>query len=57
MAIAEQFLKILACPVCLKPLTELPADAGLKCLQCGRVYPFRDDIPVMLPEEATIAPE
>lgn len=57
MFISVEFLKILACPVCLKPLTELPAHAGLKCLQCRRVYPFRDDIPVMLPEEATIAPE
>jgi uncharacterized protein YbaR (Trm112 family) len=27
---------------------------GLKCSQCRRVYPIRDDIPVMLIEEATI---
>jgi uncharacterized protein len=57
MPISEEFLKILVCPVCLKPLLQLPADAGLKCQQCRRVYPLRDNIPVMLPEEATIAPE
>ena len=57
MPISEEFLKILVCPVCLKPLIQLPADAGLKCQQCRRVYPLRDNIPVMLPEEATIAPE
>jgi uncharacterized protein YbaR (Trm112 family) len=57
MPISEEFLKILVCPICLKPLIQLPADAGLKCQQCRRVYPLRDNIPVMLPEEATIAPE
>jgi uncharacterized protein YbaR (Trm112 family) len=37
---------------------ELLSDgSGLKCRTCRRVYPVRDDIPVMLPEEATIAEE
>ncbi|MEN6609112.1 MAG: Trm112 family protein, partial [Bryobacteraceae bacterium] len=27
---------------------------GLKCTQCKRVYPIRDDIPVMLVDEARI---
>ena len=27
---------------------------GLKCNQCHRVYPIKDDIPVMLIDEATI---
>ena len=30
--------------------------AGLRCGQCRRVYPVRDDIPIMLPEEATVEP-
>jgi len=34
-----------------------PDRAGLKCATCRRVYPIKDDIPVMLPDEATIAPE
>ena len=34
-------------PVC-KVKVELKADgSGLKCIQCKRVYPIRDDIPVM----------
>jgi uncharacterized protein len=37
---------------------ELLADeSGLKCVSCRRVYPIRDEIPVMLPEEAAIAEE
>jgi uncharacterized protein YbaR (Trm112 family) len=37
---------------------ELLSDGtGLKCVSCRRVYPVRDDIPVMLPEEARIAEE
>jgi uncharacterized protein YbaR (Trm112 family) len=34
-----------------------PDQSGLKCQTCRRVYPIRDDIPVMLPEEATVAAE
>jgi uncharacterized protein YbaR (Trm112 family) len=34
---------------------ELKQDgSGLKCLECKRVYPIRDDIPVMLVDEAKI---
>jgi uncharacterized protein YbaR (Trm112 family) len=34
---------------------KLTADnSGLKCETCHRVYPVRDEIPVMLPEEAKI---
>ena len=31
-----------------------PDESGLKCTQCKRVYPIRDDIPVMLIDEAKI---
>jgi uncharacterized protein YbaR (Trm112 family) len=27
---------------------------GLRCNDCKRVYPVRDDIPIMLPEEASV---
>ena len=57
MAISQDLLEILACPAC-KSKVELSADAaGLKCVKCKRVYPIRDDIPVMLIDEATIEDE
>jgi uncharacterized protein len=57
MPIPDEVLAILVCPICKKPVQYLSDHSGLKCLSCKRVYPVRDDIPVMLPEEATIAPE
>jgi LSD1 subclass zinc finger protein len=57
MAIPKYALDILVCPVC-KTRVELLSDAsGLKCASCRRIYPVRDEIPVMLPEEAKIAEE
>ena len=54
MAISQDLLEILACPAC-KAKVELNSDgSGLKCVECRRVYPIRDDIPVMLIDEATI---
>lgn len=54
MAISQELLEILACPAC-KAKVELQTDGtGLKCVQCHRLYPIRDDIPVMLVDEATI---
>lgn len=57
MPISQELLAILVCPVCKTPVKLTPDNSGLKCRACRRVYPVRDDIPVMLPEEATIAPE
>src|SRR5712664_3057143 len=57
VAISQELLQILVCPVCKTPVKPTPDHAGLKCQTCLRVYPIRDDIPVMLPEEATVAPE
>jgi uncharacterized protein YbaR (Trm112 family) len=54
MAISEEFLEILACPVCIEKVELTPDGAGLKCVKCHRVYPVRDGIPVMLIEEAKI---
>jgi uncharacterized protein YbaR (Trm112 family) len=55
MPIPKELLDILVCPVCKAPVKLLPDGSGLKCGSCCRVYPVRDDIPVMLPEEAKIA--
>ncbi|HXM99931.1 MAG TPA: Trm112 family protein [Candidatus Dormibacteraeota bacterium] len=57
MEIPKRLLDILVCPVCKTTVTLLPADVGFKCQTCKRVYRVRDEIPNMLPEEATIAPD
>ena len=48
--IDARLLEILACPACKTPV-RLEADR-LACERCGRRYPIRDGIPVMLIEEA-----
>jgi uncharacterized protein YbaR (Trm112 family) len=57
MAIPKELLDILVCPACKAPVKLTPDNSGLKCQACRRVYPVRDEIPVMLIEEATFAPE
>jgi uncharacterized protein len=52
MAVHPDLLKLLVCPVCKAPLALVDRDTGLKCDTCHRVYPIRDDIPVMLVSEA-----
>jgi uncharacterized protein len=54
MAISQQLLEILVCPICKTPVKLSADNTGLKCGTCHRVYPVRDDIPVMLVEEAKI---
>ncbi len=57
MAISQDLLEMLVCPVCKVPVKLLDDQSGLKCPSCRRVYPVRDDIPIMLVEEATIGKE
>ncbi|HUK46586.1 MAG TPA: Trm112 family protein [Terriglobales bacterium] len=52
--IPQDLLDILVCPVCKKPLMVAPNHESLKCGECRRVYPVRDDIPILLVDEATI---
>ena len=54
MAVNPELLKILVCPLCKAPVNLTENGQGLKCSQCRRVYPIRDDIPVMLISEAKI---
>jgi uncharacterized protein len=54
MALSKDLLEILVCPLCKATLELKPDESGLKCTQCKRVYPVRDDIPVMLIDEARI---
>ncbi len=57
MAISEQLLEILVCPACRAKVELKPDGSGLKCIECKRVFPVRDDIPVMLVDEAKIEDE
>jgi uncharacterized protein len=54
MPISKDLLDILVCPLCKATVELKPDQSGLKCVQCKRVYPIRDDIPVMLIDEAKI---
>lgn len=57
MPLSQDLLEILACPAC-KAKVELKQDgSALKCVECKRVYPIRDDIPVMLIDEAVVEDE
>jgi uncharacterized protein YbaR (Trm112 family) len=47
-------LRILVCPLCKTPVEGTPDESGLRCIACKRVYPVRDNIPVMLVDEAKI---
>ena len=50
--IPQDLLEILVCPVCKKPLAVKVNGESLKCGECHRVYPVRDDIPILLVDEA-----
>ena len=54
MAFSPELLEILRCPFCKNKVELKPDESGLKCVSCKRVYPIRDEIPVMLVDEATV---
>jgi len=54
--IAKELLEILVCPVCITSLEYRTNPESLKCTQCHRVYAVKDNIPIMLVDEATIEP-
>jgi uncharacterized protein YbaR (Trm112 family) len=52
--IAKDLLEILVCPACKQALEYRENPESLKCKQCHRVYAVKDDIPIMLVDEAKI---
>src|SRR5271154_218834 len=52
MALSQELLDILACPKCKGDLHLNDKQDGLVCSACRLEYPVRDDIPIMLIEEA-----
>jgi uncharacterized protein len=54
--ISQDLLDLVVCPACRQPLEVKVDPEALKCTACRRVYPVRDNIPVLLIDEATIDP-
>lgn len=49
--ISKDLLEILACPQC-KGALQLQGEEGLLCEKCSLLYAIRDDIPIMLIDQA-----
>ncbi len=48
--IDKDLLEILACPACKGDVVQ--RDAKIVCVQCGRKYPIKDGVPIMLVDES-----
>ncbi|MBN1958123.1 MAG: Trm112 family protein [Desulfuromonadales bacterium] len=52
MSIRAELLDILACPKCKQAVVLNEGDNSLRCEHCRLTFPIRDDIPIMLIDEA-----
>jgi hypothetical protein len=52
MAISKDLLDILACPKCKGDVHLNKSEDGLVCDSCKLLYQIKDDIPIMLIDEA-----
>ncbi len=52
MPVDKELLDILACPKCKGDLKVAEKEGGLVCAECRLLYEIRDDIPIMLIDEA-----
>ena len=53
MAVDKELLDILACPKCKGDIHLNDKKDGLICETCRLMYPIKDNIPVMLIDEAS----
>lgn len=53
MSLSAQLLSFLVCPRCKGSLDYREAESALECARCRLRFPVRDDIPIMLLDEAT----
>jgi uncharacterized protein YbaR (Trm112 family) len=53
MSVSPQLLASLVCPKCKGELEYREREQSLVCSACALRYPVRDDIPIMLIDEAT----
>ena len=51
MPVDDKLLEILVCPACRGDLSRV--EDALQCTDCGRIYPIRDGIPVLIVDEAS----
>jgi hypothetical protein len=52
MSLSKELLEILVCPKCKEQVSLTEKEDGLVCRACKLIYPIKDDIPVMLVDEA-----
>jgi len=52
MEFDQKLLEILACPQCKGDLQFIEDQPGLACPQCSLLFPIRDEVPIMLVDEA-----
>lgn len=52
-----KLLEILVCPLCKGPLVYRKAEQELICKPCRLAYPVKENIPVMLEEDARRLPD
>jgi uncharacterized protein YbaR (Trm112 family) len=53
VSLSPDLLALLVCPRCKGEIEYQEAEQRLVCHHCRLAYPVRDDIPVMLVDEAT----
>ena len=53
----NKLIQILVCPVCKGPLVYKKPQGELICRPCRLAYPVKDDMPVMLEDEARKLPD
>lgn len=49
--LSDSFTALLACPVCRETVARTADGSELVCCSCGRHYPVRNGIPMMLGDE------
>jgi len=52
MSVRPELLEIMVCPKCKQPVELVTEGDSLLCESCRLRYPIRDDIPIMLIDEA-----
>jgi uncharacterized protein len=52
----KKILDTVVCPLseCRKTLTLSADESSLQCTGCGRIYPVRDGIPILLADQAQL---